>query len=215
MAITKIDRTVLRAIEPAILAKLNETLGAEFGLFFQFKGGNFTESSAVLKLELAVKSADGIVIDRTREEYTKYSQLVGLKAEWLDTTYSDFSGREYKITGLNLKKRKNCVMITETRTGKKYVTSAETVIRAKSVGSPSAKSASGLDFVVGTKNPNHAEIERRIGEMRNNCPEGYYGDGEHQAAGMSERQIHDMHYVSIAKQIVAEKSGKPPLFGKK
>ena len=47
MAITKIDRTVLRTLEPAILAKLNETLGKDFGLNFNFKGGNFTDSNAV------------------------------------------------------------------------------------------------------------------------------------------------------------------------
>jgi hypothetical protein len=56
-------------------------------------------------------------------------------------------------------------------------------------------------LVIGRSNPNHVEIERRLTEMRNDNPEAYYADGEFRGQGMTEKQIHDMHYRSIAREL--------------
>jgi hypothetical protein len=73
-----------------------------------------------------------------------------------------------------------------------------------------ANAAADATIVIGPRNPDHAEIERRVTELRNDCPEGYYADGELRG---SQKQIHDMHYRSFARQIADSRSGKKPLFG--
>jgi len=131
MAITNIDRETLELLKPAVLAKLNETLGAEFGLHFSFNGGNYTTTSAIMKLQIAVKDGSGVAINRERESFTKHGVLYGLKPEWLDTTFRDFSGKEYKIVGLNTKRRSNPVIIQPTQGGKQRIAPASYVREAK------------------------------------------------------------------------------------
>ena len=198
MAITKIDRTVLRTLEPAILAKLNETLGKDFGLNFNFKGGNFTDSNAVLKLEVAVVSADGKVNDRARLDYEKLAELYDCNPAWLDKTFK--VGRsEFQVVGLLTKRSKNCISIVETRTGAKKICSPQYV--AMFLGAYKREVTPIVTNFKPTVDANHAEIVRQIDEMKAENPEGYYADGEYRAAGMTEKQIYQHHYDTIAKQL--------------
>ena len=131
MAIKEIDKATLELLKPAVLAKLNETLGAEFGLHFSFNGGNYTATSAVMKLQIAVKDASGAVVSRERESFTKHGVLYGLKPEWLDTTFRDFSGKEFKIVGLNTKRRSYPVIIQPVAGGRQRIAPASYVKQAK------------------------------------------------------------------------------------
>jgi hypothetical protein len=199
MAITKIDRTVLRTLEPAILAKLNETLGKDFGLNFAFKGGNFTDTSAVLKLEVACVSADGVVNDRARADYEKLAELYDCNPEWLDKTFK--VGRStYQVKGLLTKRRKNCVSIVDVATGTKKICSPQYVAMFLGQYKREVK-PTVVDFVAPATPAERVEVEKRIAQMKADGPENYYGDGEFAAAGMSEKAIHDMHFQSILRDL--------------
>ena len=208
MAITKIDRTVLRTLEPAVLAKLNETLGKDFGLNFAFKGGNFDREGkyAVLKLEVAVVSADGVVVDKARADWNQYAEMYDCVPAWLDKTFVA-NGNTFKVVGLLTKRRKNCVSIVNQRNGEKRICSPMYVrMFLKDTAAAPTVTPVVKDFVPRT-NSNHDEIVRQINEMAQENPEAYYADGEFRAAGMTEKQIYQHHYDTIAKQL-ANPSGK-------
>jgi len=204
MAITKIDRTVLRTLEPAVLAKLNETLGADFGLHFDFKGGSYDREGAyaVLKLQIAVKSPDGVVVDKSRSDYANKAQLYDCDPKWLDKTFST-GGKTFKVVGLLTARRKNCVSILNTRTNEKRICSPAYVRMFIKGSSPDR-----IDRVT-----NHAEIQRRVDEMKRDNPEAYYADGEFQAAGMSEKQIYQHHYNLLLKGGLDKLFGSAPVIG--
>lgn len=209
MAITKIDRTVLRTLEPAVLAKLNETLGKDFGLNFNFKGGNFDREGkyAVLKLEIAVVSKDGVVVDKARSDWEKHAELYDCVPAWLDQTFVA-NGNTFKIAGLLPNRRKNCVSIINTRNGEKRICSPNYV--RMFLRSTAAATKTVTPVVTDFKpKSNHDEIVRQVNEMARENPEGYYADGEFRAAGMTEKQIYQHHYDTIAKQL-ANPSGNLP-----
>ena len=211
MAITKIDRTVLRTLEPAVLAKLNETLGKDFGLNFAFKGGNFDREGkyAVLKLEIAVVSADGVVVDKARADWNQYAEMYDCNADWLDKTFVA-NGNTFKVVGLLTKRRKNCVSIVNQRNGEKRICSPMYVRMFLKGDKPAATVTPVVTDFVPRKN-NHDEIVRRINDMAQNNPEMYYADGEYKAAKMSEKQIYQHHYDSIKKQLENPSGNVPPM----
>jgi hypothetical protein len=211
MAITKIDRTVLRTLEPAVLAKLNETLGKDFGLHFDFKGGNFDREGkyAVLKLEIAVVSADGVVVDKARADWNQYAELYDCDAKWIDQTFTTADRKTFKVIGLLTKKRKNCVSIVNVNNGEKRICSP-TMVRQYLGGSKRvvAPVVANLPQAAAPATADEKrEVEKRIAQMKADGPENYYADGELKAAGMSERAIYNMHFDSILKQLRAEKNG--------
>lgn len=214
MAITKIDRTVLRTLEPAVLAKLNETLGKDFGLHFDFKGGTYDREGkfATLKLEVAVVSADGVVVDKARSDWNQYAELYDCDPTWLDQTFTTADRKTYKVVGLLTKKRK-CVSIVNVSSGEKRIC-GPAMVRAYLGGSKRVVTPIVTDFVPRTGNApatpaERLEVEKRIAQMKSDGPENYYGDGEFRASGMSEKQIHDMHFASILREVRAEASGMP------
>ena len=211
MAITKIDRTVLRTLEPAVLAKLNETLGKDFGLNFAFKGGNFDREGkyAVLKLEVAVVSADGVVVDKARADWNQYAEMYDCDAKWLDQTFTTADRKTFKVIGLLTKRRKNCVSIVNVNNGEKRICSP-TMVRQYLGGTTRQVTPIVTDFVP-RSNSNHDEIVRRINDMAQNNPEMYYADGEYKAAKMTEKQIYQHHYDTIKKQLENPSGNLPPM----
>lgn len=213
--IKQFDRQTLRAVTTAIETSLTN-LAKTHGIVIKYKGGNFTPDNAVIKLELAIQSADGTAVSRERSTWTQLATFYGLKPEWLDKTFN-FYGKTFKIVGLNPKAR-TAPVIAANSNGKLFKFRQDDVQTAMG-GKPEApksreftgtRNADTLaTIIIGRRNPNHAEIERRLAEMRNNNPEGYYADGELKASGATEKQIHDMHYRSIAREF---QPGYKPLF---
>lgn len=209
----EITPEVLRTIRPAIEAVLN----AEFqkqGLSFKLEGKFYPSSkNAHIKLEVTTIGEDGKVEDRPRQDYIAHAETFDCDPAWLDKPFR--AGRKtLKVVGLRMSAPKNCVRLVDVQTLATLICPPSYV--RTFLGSKTAKVVKPVvtDFVVvGPSNPDHVEIERRLAELRNDCPEGYYADGEHRAAGMSERAIHDMHYKQIAKRITDERNGVPPLFG--
>lgn len=58
---------------------------------FSFGSGKFTDVTASLKLEFAVSGCDGAIVDLPRLNFTKYAERLGMKAEWLDQSFTEGS----------------------------------------------------------------------------------------------------------------------------
>lgn len=199
MNIKSFDRQTLRLLRPELESAF-AAVATKYGIAIQLGSGQFDSANATFKLELSAKASDGTTMNKERVAYTQFADAYGLKPEWLDKTFL-FRGTPYKIAGLNTKARKAPILAANPQ-GKRYKFDTFTVKAAFGSGSSAvAKAVFGADeIVIGPRNPNHAAIEAEIAEMRNNCPEGYYADGEHRAAGRSEKQIHDLHYRAIASK---------------
>lgn len=196
MNIKSFDRQTLRLLRPELESAF-AAVATKYGIAIQLGSGQFDSANATFKLELSAKASDGTTMNKERVAYTQFADAYGLKPEWLDKTFL-FRGTPYKIAGLNTKARKAPILAANPQ-GKRYKFDTFTVKAALSEA-PSTPVNHASEIVIGPRNPNHAAIEAEIAEMRNNCPEGYYADGEHRAAGRSEKQIHDLHYRSIARK---------------
>jgi hypothetical protein len=210
--IKQIDRQNIKVIEQAILAKLRESLGSDFGLEFNFKGGNFTPGNAVLKLEVAVKNPDGTIKTRAAEDFKLLCHRFGFKPEHFGATFT-VRGTTYKITGLVPKRYSMPISAERVSDGRGFKFPANDVLTH--LGEPPVRGRT-LSASAPATATERIVIERQIAEMRSNAPENYYADGEHKANGYSEKQIHDMHFDSLLRQL---RSGSklPPmnLFQKK
>jgi hypothetical protein len=128
--ITKLDRTNLKLLRAELDAAVFD-VAKKYGISLKFGNARFTESTATIKLDIAVKDADGTVVNRGREDFTRYAEMYGLKPEWLDLTFLS-GGKTYKITGLAPNRRKRPVL-AETN-GKTYIFPVEAVRTAMGVG---------------------------------------------------------------------------------
>lgn len=124
--ITSLDKGMVHEISEKVLETL-KSLETEYGVKFNYKGGNFTPSSFIFRLEAALVNPSGEVEDREREDYKKYAESYGLKKEWLDTTFTS-GGTTYTITGLATRRSKNPVMATSSRNGKTFIFPADMVV---------------------------------------------------------------------------------------
>jgi hypothetical protein len=189
--ISKLDRTNLKLLHAELDLAIFE-VAKKYGISLKFVPTSFTDNEATFKLKIAVKSVDGIVMNSEREDYVRNADLFNLKPEWLDQSF-EVMGKVYKIVGLKTSRRKNPVIV-ENKKGKQYVFSTDVVRRMMS---PERVVSPGASAIIG----NHKEIEKRVAEMRRDNPEMYYADGEYRASGMSEKQIYQHHYDSIARQL--------------
>lgn len=209
-------RVLRNEIDAALLAIANK-----HNIEIRSGNGRFSPTNLTLKLELSAKSADGTVVTKEASTFTELADLYGMKAEWLGKTFQRY-GKTYTVVGLNTKLRSHGVPtpVLALANGKQWKLPVDDVIRGfnptkldKDLDAASAHAAAvDASIVIGLRNPNHAAIEAEIIELRANCPEGYYADGEHRAAGLSEKQIHDLHYRQIARKYLP---GYKPLFGSK
>ena len=196
MTITQLDRTNIKLLRAELDAAVYD-VAQKYGISLKFGNASFTPNSATIKLNVAIKTADGTVVNREREDFTKYAEMYDLKPEWLDKTFVN-GGKTFKITGLAMKRRKNPVMATCVSTGKGYIFPTFTIQQALG-GRKQTPIVSDFKLPSTT-----AEIEAKIAEMRRDNPEMYYADGEYRASGMTDKQIHDHHFAQISRQMRGE-----------
>ena len=90
----------------------------------RFSSYEFSGKITVKKISIPV--SDGKTISPEQYEFEKYCELYGLQKEDFGKTFS-MSGKEFRISGINVKASKNCINITGN--GKQYKTSVEQVKR--------------------------------------------------------------------------------------
>jgi len=117
----KITAQSAKEIRDDVLSALND-VATKHGVQFTYKGGNFTSTSFLFKIEAATIEDNGTVVNRERENYGLYCHRYGLKPEWLDRTFISFGSSDmFTIIGINPRKHVNPVICRNERTKKNYV----------------------------------------------------------------------------------------------
>jgi hypothetical protein len=100
-------------------AKLKE-LGAEFGINLKSSHISFTNTNATIKVEAAVKAANGEVVTKEAQDFKRWAMVFGLKPEWLGKTFKSQDGCNVIIRGLKPKSKKYPVLGYNSYDGKTY-----------------------------------------------------------------------------------------------
>jgi hypothetical protein len=115
--ITEINRSNLKTLGDEIEEAL-QSIAKKHGVQIEVKGGNFGPKNAMLKVEIATKTQDGIVLTREAKTFLDYADLIGFKKEDLGRTFK-YHDALYQITGYNPRK-KNGILATQVGTGRGY-----------------------------------------------------------------------------------------------
>jgi len=122
--ITTFDRSACREVGTRIDEAL-AALAADLGIQITRKGGTFTAGNFTLKIECAVKSADGTVETREAVDFKRLAHLYGLKPEHLGMTFRRM-GKTYTVIGIKTRARKYPILC-RTSDGKTYKMPEQTV----------------------------------------------------------------------------------------
>lgn len=129
-----IDRDVLRNIK-ADLAEALAEVGKQHGVLLQFGSGTFTETTATMKLEVALasgKRGESVRNVKAAEAWKKFHGSYGFKATWLGKEFTFGSGR-YKILGLAPTRPKYPVLVLKNG-GKEVLLTADVLRTAHKAG---------------------------------------------------------------------------------
>jgi hypothetical protein len=199
-----ITRDLIKKLRNDIDAALVQ-VGKANGVSIRAGNASFDDATVKYQLKVTALSSDGTVVDTARRDYELLAAHYGLKKEWLDQTFRTLQGT-FKISGLKLSRRKFPVDAKDIRNGKTYKFPIDAIVRHMG-GKPkeplfgSVPTWVPLSTVPPAKNPNHDRIVMLINDLKSNGPENYYADGEHRAAGMTEKQIYDMHYDRFSRTL--------------
>ena len=87
----------------------------------------YTSNNFTFKLEGALLTEDGKVVDKSRTDYKTYCEMYGMKPEWLDKSFITLDRDEYKIVELNSRARKNPIIAENVNTKKRYIFTSQKV----------------------------------------------------------------------------------------
>lgn len=114
--IKSFDRPTVKSLRPELDAAL-KSLERKFGISVRVGNATFNPENVTFKVEMAVKGANGAVIDKDATAYKRYQKLYGLIP--LGETFT-FAGTTYKTTGYKPRCSKYPVVGKDERTGKSY-----------------------------------------------------------------------------------------------
>lgn len=131
--VTALTRPVLRAIN-ADVEKALATIAAKYGVACSAGRCVFNETSATLKVEIAVVSGGAKVGDsaariKARSDWNRQAPMFGLKASMLDSVI-ERNGKTFKILGLMPRRRTAPIFAVDMKTGKEYVLPLSSVLSA-------------------------------------------------------------------------------------
>src|SRR5689334_208178 len=98
MKIKAFDSPILQKLRPEIEAAL-AGLGRRHGITIRVGGARFTERTADLKLELAVRGGDGRAIRKEAEAFDKHQAIYGLEPDDLGRVVT-LDREEHRLIGL-------------------------------------------------------------------------------------------------------------------
>jgi len=122
MTISKFDRPACRIIEQEAIAAL-QAVAALHGLTLKAKSGNFSPEAFNVTLTFSTTGAEGIP-----QDFARAAPAIGLKAEDFGKTFTTLSGKTFRITGINLRRRKYPVSVVNVKTERGFKMSARQVI---------------------------------------------------------------------------------------
>ena len=124
-----IDRALVKQIR-AELEAAAQKVAAKYGMTVLCTGASFNSKMITPKLTLTLVDDSGVTaLDKdAANAFSVFGPSKGLQAKWLGATFSTGRGEEYKITGLDLKRPKNCVILMRLKDGTKATCSAQSLI---------------------------------------------------------------------------------------
>ncbi len=125
MKITEFNRATARDLQAAVKLAL-APVAEEFGIDITVKGGTFSPSSLVQKIEFATVGEGGLVNDRDAESFKMSAARYGLKIDDLGREFS-YAGGRYRVVGLRPKSRKYPVVAVDVADGRKTKFPADSV----------------------------------------------------------------------------------------
>lgn len=131
MKTTTIDRELLKLIRPEIDAAL-KAVADKFGISIKAGKAAFSAMNATFKLELAVISENGDVVNKDAERFDKYAHLVGLLPEHRGAQVQ-LGAASYKITGLKSVIDGKFPIIAQRTDGKSFCLSVSAVKSALNI----------------------------------------------------------------------------------
>lgn len=108
------------------ILKLHKADFEKAGITISTGSATFGDVDASMKLKILDLDSSGKAVDLRAKQWNTYAELYGMKKEWLGKLVM-LSGRPFTIVGLDMKKRKNPVIIESM--GKTYITTMDVVIR--------------------------------------------------------------------------------------
>ena len=124
----KIDRMNPEAITNIIRPELAKAIAVleQYGLSVRVGNAAYTDTTVTLKVECAVRNADGTAQTRESESFKQMAQYIDLEASDLFQTYGG-----YKIMGYNGKARKYPIIAQKVADGKTYKFTVKQIVRYK------------------------------------------------------------------------------------
>ena len=117
-----IDRILINKLSDELLKAAQEIAG-KYGVTVDLKGGRFSPSEFTTKIQFNVKGENGET--NAEIEWNRYHVIYNLQKEW----FGQMCNNGKKIIGLSRNRPKYPVELLCKKTGKKYKTTAESIIR--------------------------------------------------------------------------------------
>jgi len=121
MKITRIDRKACRTIDEAAEKALQE-VAEKFGLTVKRESGRFDSTKFTAKFSFLAVGESGVPKD-----FRQCASLVGLDPDCYGKVFRS-NGEAFRVTGINLRRRKYPVSAERVKDGRSYKFSAENVM---------------------------------------------------------------------------------------
>ncbi len=126
------NRATAKQLAHRIEAAL-QPLAEELGMQIRARGGSFSETAYMAKIEVAEVAADGVAMTPEHEAFIKEAMYYGLSPEDLDSEFKA-KGVTYRIVGLSPRKRKYPIVAARQPDGKLYKFADKTVVKLLAEG---------------------------------------------------------------------------------
>lgn len=120
----KMTKKKVKELRDEALAQLKDWAD-ERGVSVTYIGGNFTDTSAVLKFEFALVDTEGKVLSRTAEDWKLYAPLHDLPEDGIGMTFLMSHLGEVEIIGWKVANKKYPVIIKSLLNGRSYKLTVE------------------------------------------------------------------------------------------
>lgn len=123
VATATLNREVFKKLRPEISEAIKE-IGDKYGVTLKVGNASFSQIEGKFQLHVSMKDEDGL--EPEERSFKLRAHLLGLDPNWLGKTFWS-NGSMFKIIGLNLKARKNTVLLEQD--GRTRVASPHQMVR--------------------------------------------------------------------------------------
>lgn len=136
--VTEFDKVILRKLREEIDSAL-KSVGEKYGLSLRAAGCTYEPNLAKFKLEVATTKADGKAVEKIEVDLERYREIYGLTKEDTLKVFK-YHGEDYKIAGINPRKKYPIIIRPVTGGNKGYCVSEEQMKRMLALPQPTLTS---------------------------------------------------------------------------